>query len=212
MMVEWFLSIGRYRALGLGEIAHGKRPPVQVTMACLMLLAAGGCAELWGGSNPFANQTEFSETTDFACESSFLDDEFGYGVELPTDAVLVRADNEQDSLTNSLWTLTLDGALLNVAARVQTVSTEAGLAEIVQAADDEALFAGASLLLEEQVTLAGGTEAFHSIIDFEGLTTSRVQAMIDDRVFTVEVIVESDVRNETLDSTISDIVLSLCIE
>ncbi|MEK7710642.1 MAG: hypothetical protein AAB341_02000 [Planctomycetota bacterium] len=178
--------------------------------ACL----ATGCNVLFGGANPpsSGDGTQFSRTTNAACAVSLYDADFAYGFDLPADAELNRFDNEQDSLTNSLWIVTVDGVLINITARVREETSGATLADLVQSEDDDTLFAGGDLLLEEAVALANGGEAFHTIVNFEGLTTSRVQALTSGGLYTVEAIIVTDSRTDALDAFISAIVLSLCVD
>ncbi|MDO8629418.1 MAG: hypothetical protein Q7R41_02900 [Phycisphaerales bacterium] len=178
-------------------------------VACL----ATGCNVLFGGANPPSSGegTQFSGT-DAACAVSLYDADFAFGFDLPADAELNRFDNEQDSLTNSLWTVSVEGVLINITARVREETSGATLADLVQSEDDDILFAGGDLLLEEAVTLANGGEAFHTIINFEGLTTSRVQALVGDRLHQAEAIIATDSRTDALDASISAIVLSLCVD
>ena len=177
--------------------------------ACL----ATGCNVLFGGANPPSggDGTQFSGTTDAACAVSLYNADFAFGFDLPADAELNRFDNEQDSLL-LLWTVTVDGVLINITARVREETSGATLADLVQSADDDILFAGGDLLLEEAVTLDNGGEAFHTIVSFEGLTTSRVQALTSGGLHTVEAIIATDSRTDALDAYISAIVLSLCVD
>jgi hypothetical protein len=69
-----------------------------------------------------------------------------------------------------------------------------------------------SIALEEAVTLASGGEPLHTIVNFERLTTSRVQAVVDDRFYQVEAIIATDSRTDALDASISAIALSLCVD
>lgn len=189
------------RALSFGSVGIA---------ACL----ATGCNVLFGGANPpsSGDGTQFSGTTDAACAVSLYDSDFAFGFDLPADAELNRFDSEQDWLTNSHWIVTVDGVLINITARVREETSGATLAELVQSEDDDTLFAGGDLLLEEAVTLANGGEAFHTIVNFEGLTTSRVQALVEDRLYKVEAIISTDSRTDALDTYISAIALSLCVD
>jgi len=184
-------------------------------LACNALAVAvcisGGC----GVMSPPADSTMDGGGTQFsgtACNASYLDGVFDYGFDLPANVEMIRSENDLDALTNSLWTVTFDGALINITTSVHDENSSATLAELVQSASDDVLFAGGDLLLEESVTLADGGEAYHTIVSLDGLTTSRVQTLVNDRLYSVEVIVATDSRSDAIDALASDTVLSLCAD
>jgi len=124
----------------------------------------------------------------------------------------VRTKNESNSLTNSLWTITESGALINLITRVQAASADASLGTVVTFANDLSVSAGADLLSEEEVALSNGGEGMQTIVRFDGLTTFRVQALSNSRLYTVEAVVEESARTTDIDGLLADIVLSLCVE
>jgi hypothetical protein len=180
-----------------------------LTLSALSL-AVGCNGFLPGGTSGQGNSTEFSRTD--GCATAYFDNEFNYGFDLPADAELIRTKNESNSLTNSLWTITESGALINIITRVQAASQHASLATVVSFANDLSVSAGADLISEEEVTLSNGGEGFQIIIRFDGLTAFRVQALSDARLFHVEAVVEESARTADMDAVLSEIVLSLCIE
>jgi|CXWL01.1.fsa_nt_gi hypothetical protein len=191
-----FRNAQRYVALGLALSVPG---------------LAGGCNGFFpGGNSGQDNPTEFSETQE--CATAYSDAEFHYGFDLPSDAELVRTKNESNSLTNSLWTITESGALINIITRVQAASQDAVLGTVVTFANDLSISAGADLLSEEEVTLSNGGEGIQTTIRFDGLTTFRVQSLSNARLFVVEAVIEEAARTADMDSLLAATVLSLCVE
>lgn len=187
------------------------QPSVALGLALSVLSLAGGCNGFFpGGNSGPDNPTEFSETQ--ACATDYSDDEYSYGFDLPADAELIRTKNETNSLTNSLWTITESGALINIITRVQAASQDASLGTVVSFANDLSVSAGADLLSEEEVTLSNGGKGIQTIIRFDGLTTFRVQAMSNARLFVVEAVVEESARTADIDALLSEMVLSICVE
>ena len=185
---------------------------IALALSLSVLGLAGGCNGYFSGGNSGQdNPTQFSETED-GCATDYSDEEYNYGFDLPADAELVRTKNESNSLTNSLWTITESGALINIITRVQAASQDALLGTVVTFANDLSVSAGADLLSEEQVTLSNGGEGIQTIVRFDGLTTFRVQALSNVRLFLVEAVVEESARTAEMDSLLSGIVLSFCVE
>lgn len=159
-----------------------------------------------GGSD---NPTEFSGIE--GCATSFSDTDYNYGFDLPAQAELVRTKNESNSLTNSLWTFLESGSLVNVITRVEPVAAGSDLASIVSFSNDLSIAAGADLLSEEEVLLSNGGTAIQTTIRFDGLTTFRVQALSDTRLYTVEAVIEESARTTESDTLLNQIVASLCL-
>lgn len=179
-------------------------------LSVAVLFAGAGCNGVFP-QNPDqnGNPTEFSGIE--GCATSFSDDAFNYGFDLPPDAQLVRTKNDSNALTNSLWTFNASGVLVNVITRVEAVSSDDVLGSLVSFDNDLAVSAGADLLVEEVVALSNGGSGFETVLRFDGLTTYRVQALANSRLFTVEAVVEESARTSDSDSLMSDIVLSLCL-
>lgn len=181
-------------------------PGLAVCLCLAGLLA--GCNGFVPGGNTQDNPTQFSET---ACAVGYYDEAYSYGFELSSDAELVRTKNDSTALTNSLWTLELDGALINVLTRVQSASSDASLGDLVGLSNDLAVAAGADLS-EEEVTLSQGLVGIQTIEHFDGLTTYRVQALSHSRLYEVEAIVEDAANSEDVAATLSELVLSICVD
>lgn len=175
----------------------------------LALLGVGlaGCNVLFPGDGN-DDGTQFSET---GCGTSFSDQEYDYGFGLPADAELVRTKNESDSLTNSLWTLAEGDSLINIITRVEAASADAELGTVVSFANDLSVSAGADLLSEEEIVLANGDAGIQTTIRFDGLTSFRVQALANSRLYTVEAVIEEAARSSDNDELLLDVVQSLCI-
>lgn len=185
----------------------------QRTLALSLALSALG---LSGGCNGFVPADPVDQNpTDFAgiegCATSFEDEDYGYGFDLPADAEIVRTKNESNSLTNSLWTITESGALINIITRVQAASADASIGAVVSFANDLSVAAGADLLSEEEVELSNEAVGIQTIVRYDGLTTFRVQALSKARLYVVEAVVEESARNADMDELLSGIVLSLCV-
>lgn len=177
----------------------------------IALLASGlivGCNGFPPSGNGQENPTQFSET---ACAVGYYDEAYGYGFELPADAELIRTKNETNSLSNSLWTIEISGALVNIITRVQVASDDASLGTLVSFENDLAVAAGADLS-EEEVSLSNGGVGIQTIARFDGLTTFRVQALAHSRLYEVEAIVEASAASGDIAETLSELVMSLCID
>jgi hypothetical protein len=185
----------------------------QRTLALGLALSALG---LSAGCNGFFPADPADQNpTDFAgiegCATSYEDEDYGYGFDLPADAELGRTKNESNSLTNSLWTITESGALINIITRVQGASADASIGAVVSFANDLSVAAGADLLSEEEVELSNEAVGIQTIIRYDGLTTFRLQALSDARLYVVEAVVEESARTAEIDALLGDIVLSLCV-
>jgi len=174
----------------------------------LLALGLGGCNAVIPGGSGNDDGTQFSET---GCGSSYTDQAYDYGFDLPTDATLVRTKNETSSLTNSLWTITESKALINIKTRVEGASADADLGTVVSFSNDLAVLGGADLLAEEEVVLGDGDAGIQTTLRFDGLTTFRVQALANSRLYSVEAVIQEADRTAETDQLLSDIVLSLCV-
>lgn len=196
-------------ANGNSALIRNSQRFVVLGLAISALGVTAGCNGFIPGGDSDPNPTQFSEVE--GCATSYADERYNYGFDLPADAELVRTKNESNSLTNSLWTITESGALINIITRVQSASADASVGTVVAFANDLAVSAGADLLSEEEVELSNENVGIQTIIRFDGLTTYRVQALSDARQFLIEAVVEESARTADIDALLSDIVLSLCI-
>lgn len=182
--------------------------PVKTILALAAVsMALASCNGVFPGG-PGDDGTQFSEA---GCGTSYIDDRYDYGFELPDDATLVRTKNESNSLTNSLWTREEGDALINIITRVQGASADADLGTVVSFANNLAISTGADLLGEEEIVLANGESAILTTIRFDGLTTFRIQTLSNSRMYLVEAVIEEAARTADIDDAMLDVVLSLCV-
>lgn len=182
---------------------------IALGLALSALGFSGGCNGFFPADSGEDNPTEFSAID--GCATSYGDEDYHYGFDLPAGAELIRTKNESNSLTNSLWTITESGALINIISRVQGASADATLGAVVSFANDLSVSAGADLLSEEEVALSNEGIGIQTIIRYDGLTTYRVQALSDSHLYVVEAVVEESARTADIDALLGEIVLSLCV-
>ncbi len=187
---------------------NSRRTPALGLALCALGLS-GGCNGFFPADPGDQNPTDFAGIE--GCATSYEDGNYDYGFDLPADAELVRTKNESNSLTNSLWTISESGALINIITRVQGASADASIGAVVSFANDLSVAAGADLLSEEEVELSNKAVGIQTIIRYDGLTTFRVQALSKARLYVVEAVVEESARNADIDELLSGIGLSLCI-
>ena len=191
-----------------GTLSEVRRSTLKPLPCLLLALGLGGCNALLPGGSGNDDGTQFSET---GCASSYQDQVFDYGFDLPANSTLVRTKNDSNSLTNSLWTITEKSSLINIVTRVEGGSADADLGTVVSFSNDQAVSAGADLLAEEEVVLPNGGSGIQTTLRYDGLTKFRVQAMANSKIYSVEAVIQESDRTEESDIMLSDIVLSLCI-
>jgi hypothetical protein len=178
--------------------------------SCALVIAIAGCnAFAPGGNEPDDNGTQFSEAK---CSVVQYDDRYGFGFDLPAGAEVVRTKNEANSLTNSAWAAEVSNTAVHIAVSVQPASPSASLQETVSVANDLAVARGAELMTQQDALLSNGGACILTVLRFDGLSTFRVQTQSNGRLYQVEAVADSARQTAELNTELSNLVLSLCVD
>ena len=192
--------------MGTRRLTFPNCPCVWFTL--VMMMGMAGCNAFGPGDDGTGdNGTQFSQTK---CTVSQYDETYRFGFNLPSGAEIVRTKNEADSLTNSAWAATILNTPVQVSVRVEPSS--ASLQDAVRSLNDRAVARGAELMTEQDAVLSNGAAGVLSVLRFDGLSTFRVQTQSSSRLYELEAVIDSTSQTAELNSSISDLVLSLCVD
>ena len=170
-------------------------------------------SEVYGFSDTEPGDQSGSDS-DYTCDVSYYDSEFGYGFELPGFARLDRYDDDATSLVNAYWVTSVGAPTMFFTTRVTEAPELTTLLEFVDISNRYFEDADGTIefLVEREITQANGDPAFLSIFNWPPYVFYDVLAMAHGLLYKVGVFIPLESFTTLADGIAADTVVTLCVD